>query len=231
MQTPAEIFLVQRLASFLAAGDPRAEAPRILDVGAGRSISIEKQLSQEGCRFISDRIDIEPCEVQFPTVRNCWQCPVEDMSPVESDAYAAVFANYVIEHVENLNGLIREVSRVLTPGGIFIATLPNPAAPEFIVARHTPLWFHKLIRRDHGWETHYAYAGIPALIDLFIAAGFHLEDRRYWPYLEGYLWKYPLAGALGKLYDKMITGWKIQRFMGNVCLVFRKPDPGTRQRS
>lgn len=223
VQTPAEKYLVERLAAFLASPEPDAGPHEILDVGAGRSISIEKQLTEAGCSYICDRIDVEDCRVDFPTVRNCWQGSIDQMTPVPAAAYRAVFANYVIEHIADLYGLAREVYRVLAPGGMFLTTLPNTSAPEFLLAKYTPLWFHKLVRRERGWETHYAYAGIPALLELCTAAGFLVDTEKRWPFVEGYLWKYPLAGSLGRLYDKIVLRCRFERLMGNVCLVLRKP--------
>lgn len=222
MQTPAEKYLVERLISLLTTRNVDACPPQILDVGAGQSLSIEKQLTESGCLYICDRIDIEDCTVAYPAVRNCWSGSIDDMEPVRSGEYHAVVANYVIEHVENVTGAASEVFRVLSPGGLFITTLPNTSAPEFLLAKYTPLWFHKLVRRGHGWETHYAYNGIPPLLETFAGAGFEVEDVKYWAFIEGYLWRYPLAGSLGRLYDKIISSCRIKRFMGNVCIVLKK---------
>ena len=223
MQTPAEKYLVEKLVSLLISNNPDASPQQILDVGAGRSVAIEDQLTNAGCAYICDRIDVEDCTVQFPTVRNCWHGPIDKMTSVPSGEYSAVFANYVIEHIENVLGAAREVFRVLRPGGLFITTLPNTSAPEFVLAKYTPLWFHKLIRREHSWETHYAYGDIPALIETFTAAGLEVEHVNRWPFIEGYLWKYPLAKHIGRLYDKIISICRIERFMGNGCLVLKKP--------
>ncbi|GAB6268093.1 MAG: hypothetical protein STSR0002_08340 [Smithella sp.] len=223
MQTPAEKFLVQRLVAFLSSYDTNLNVHQILNAGAGQSISIEQQLTLSGCRYTCDRADVEGCEVAFPAVRKCWQCSIDNMSPIPSECYIAMFANYVLEHVENIRGASREIFRVLAPGGLFIATVPNNSAPEFILAKYTPLWFHKLIRGGTGWETKYAYDSISQLIDLFIEVGFQVEDEEYWSWVGGYLSKYPILGSLGKLYDKLIATCNYRRFMGQVCLVLKKP--------
>jgi SAM-dependent methyltransferase len=145
------------------------------------------------------------------------------MRPVNSGRYSAVFANYVLEHVENIRGASQEIWRVLAPGGLFIATVPNNAAPEYAVAKHTPLWFHRLIRGGSGWETKYAYKSISELLDHFSDVGFRMEDEKYWPFVEQYLWNYPVVGQLSKLYDKTISACGCRRFMGDVCLVLKKP--------
>jgi SAM-dependent methyltransferase len=223
IQTPAEKYLVQKLVSLLRSKDNESNARQILNAGAGQSVSIEEQLTEAGCRYVCDRADVENCAVKFPTVRDCWQCSIDDMRPVNSGRYGAVFANYVLEHVEKIREASQEIWRVLAPGGLFIATVPNSAAPEFALAKHTPLWFHRLIRGGSGWETKYAYNGISELLDLFLDVGFHVEDEKYWPFVEQYLLKYPVVGQLSKLYDRIIAACRCRRFMGDVCLVLKKP--------
>lgn len=225
MQTPAEKHLVQKLASFLSLSSSEADsnAHRILNAGAGRSVSIEQQLTRAGCRYVCDRIDIESCRVDFPTVGECWQCSIDEMKPVRSGRYVAVFAHYVLEHVRSIRGASQELYRVLAPGGLLVVTVPNVSAPEFVLARHTPLWFHELVRGGRGWETEYAYSSISELLDVFIDAGFRLEEEERWPIVEGYLGKYPIAGRLGKVWDKTISSCRWRRLMGDVCVVVRKP--------
>jgi SAM-dependent methyltransferase len=177
-----------------------------------------------GCKFVCDRVDIENCEVNFPTAGKHWQKSIENMSPVDSGRYIAVFANYVFEHVENLQGAAQEIYRVLVPGGLFVATVSNPSAPEFIFAKHTSLWFHKLIRKRRGWETKYAYDDISGLLKYFLDAGLQAEDEKYWPFVEGYLSSYPVIGGIGRLYDKTIAVCQCRRFMGNVGFALMKPE-------
>lgn len=223
MQTPAERYLVKQLVSYINLQNESSSIPTILNAGAGQSVSIEKQLMQHGCKYICDRIDIEDCKIDFPTTGKCWQCSIENMCAANTSEYVAVFANYALEHIKNIRAAFLEIYRVLKPGGIFIATIPNPIAPEIVIAKHTPLWFHKIIRQQHGWETAYAYRDISTFLKLCFDSGFRLEDEKYYSFIYGYLYKYPVIGAIGSLYDKVITNCDFKRFMGNACLVLKKP--------
>jgi SAM-dependent methyltransferase len=222
MQTPAEKYMVQKIVSLLKSGDIESKAARILNIGAGQSLSIERQLSQFGCRYISDRADVENCMVGFSSIGDCWHCAVEDMKPVSSGRYKLAFANYVLEHVNNLDKAAMEIYRVLQPGGVFLATVPNILAPEFILAKYTPLWFHKLLRQGHGWETIYPYNDIDHLANSFVQVGLWLTDLKYWPFTYGYLYKYPILDSLGKMYDNFVSKCNIIQFMGQVCIVLEK---------
>jgi SAM-dependent methyltransferase len=224
MQSPAEKYLVQKLVSFLSQkNQTNTYEHSILNAGAGQSVSIEQQLTQFGCRYVCDRIDIEPCKVDFPGAGESWQCSIDDMKPVKSGRYVAVFANYVLEHVANIEGAFQEIHRVLAPSGLFVTTLPNPLALECVLSKHTPLWFHKLVRGKHGWETEYAYASISDLLNMLIDSGFRVEEENRWPFVQNYLGKNPVIGKLGKLYEKAILNSNCRMLMGHVCLILQKP--------
>lgn len=44
--------------------------------------------------------------------------------PIDDDEFEAVHADQVLEHIENLIGLMYEIHRILKPGGIFLAHVP-----------------------------------------------------------------------------------------------------------
>src|SRR5262245_65948217 len=98
------------------------------------------------------------------------------MAPVSSATYDAAFSNYLLEHVEDVRGAIGEIFRVLRPGGVYVASVPNPTALEFRLARWTPLWFHKLVRGHAVGEKYYSYRSIAGLVKLFENAGFLVRD-------------------------------------------------------
>ena len=222
MQTPAERELVHQLHDVLRDRQDEANVPLILNIGAGRTILIEKQLSDLGCKYLCDRIDIDDCSIEFPTVRHSRICSVEEMTPLKSGEYLASFANYVLEHVMDIQEASREICRILRPSGLFITSLPNPSAPEFIVARNTPLWFHKKVSKAEAWETHYSWNSLHELVEIFKTNGLDVQSIKYWSFTEGYLWRYPVVNSLSRLYDRIITGSGVKRLMGNVCAVFKK---------
>lgn len=221
MQTPAEKYMVQHLADFLNSAANREL--RILNIGAGQSLSIERQLEQAGCRYISDRVDIDDCEVDYPRKGEFWQAPVENMDALPANRYKAAFANYLLEHVGDIARACSEIYRVVEPGGMFFTTIPNPSAPEFLVSRLTPTVFHRLVRRGQAWETKYSFRNATDLERHFSRAGFAVEEIKYWSFVEGYLCKFALLGHAGRVYDKAVSLSGIQSMMGNVCLIARKP--------
>lgn len=224
MQTPAERALVRKLAEAVRERDRGGAAPpvRVLAVGAGRSLAVEDQLTAAGCRFVSDRADVEDCRVADPRVERCWICSVEAMDPVPSSAYDAAFANYVLEHVPDPAAAAREIHRVLRPGGVFVASFPNPEAPEFRLAAITPLWLHRRVRGEEAWETHYAYGTVENLVRLFEEAGFRTEALERFAFLEGYLRRFPGLGALARTWDRNAMRGGPPSRLGQICAVFSR---------
>jgi SAM-dependent methyltransferase len=224
MQTPAELCLIDSLRAYLA-DRPPADVPRILNIGAGESTVIEQTLVEAGCRFVCDRLDVVDCNAGAgaPGRGRFICCSVEDMKDVENGTYSAAFANYVLEHVGNLDRASSEIFRVLVPGGLFMASVPNLTAPEFVVARHAPAGLQRLVTRGRGFHTCYAWSTIDDLAGTFEAKGFVELERRHWAFTRGYLESYPVLGTLSALYDGLVAGLGVERFMGNVFLVFKKP--------
>jgi SAM-dependent methyltransferase len=218
MRTPAERHLIDSLRDYLLNAPVTVAPPVILNIGAGRSTVIEQELVAAGCSFVCDRIDIEDCSAELPVVRNCLRGSVEKMTPIESGTYSAAFANYVLEHVADLDRAASEISRVLKPGGIFLASVPNLTAPEFVVARHAPARFQKMMTHGKGFKTYYSWKSISDLTSVFESHDLVLQEVRYYAFTQSYLLHYPVVNLLSRLYDRIISASGIRRFMGNVCI-------------
>lgn len=229
MQTPAEARLIDTLASLLGRlSQAGSRPPLLLSVGAGQSTLIEDTLATRGLRFVSDRLDLLDCRVERAYARQAYRCSAEDMKGVPSGEYDLAFSNYLLEHVRDVVGAAREIHRVLKPGGCYVASVPNPTAPEFVLARWTPLWFHRLIRGHVVGEKYYSYRSVGDLKSIFARAG--MVPRETWHYssTEDYLQRFPVARSLARLYDRALARWHAHRLMGNVCLLFEKPAPERR---
>ena len=226
MQTPAEKYLIEKVVERLRLNDKSVRPVKILNIGAGKDSILEKGIQDKfGASFICDRLDVVDCRAQYPAVGRCLIASVESMPEIESGGHEIAFANYVLEHVENLPKAAAEIARVLAPAGYFISSLPNPIAPEFLLSKYTPTKFHQLIKGKgegrHAHETRYAYGNIKELIKIFDQY-FSVVEIRYWPILYEYLYRFPLVGWLGKIYDGLVKILNIKMLMGNVCVVLKK---------
>lgn len=225
MQTPAERCLIKEVINVLPRFD-RKKLSTILNIGAGKSTVIENAISQEVPKFICDRVDIESHRVKHPSVRNEYQASVESMPRVPSNTYSAAFANYVLEHVPEIDRAAKEIHRVLKDDGQFIASIPNPRAPEFFISRVTPKWFHQRVKGKgkgkEAFKTYYAYKNIRTLNKIFKRAGFKTVNVKYFSFVRGYLYRFPILNTLSRIYDAILNTLRIKPLMGHVCLVYRK---------
>ena len=231
MQTLGEKHLIVKTAELMkqlrSQDSANGQPLRILDIGAEKSVVVEDVLTEQfGPTFECDRTDIVDCTVRHPQVKQCFIASVENMPQVSSNYYDLAFANYVLEHIEDLEKAVEEIARVLKPNGFFITSLPNPRAPEFMLAKLTPTSFHQFIKGQgegrHAHEIHYAYKNINQLIDVF-EKKFTTVEVRYFPNTYyGYLYRFPILNFLSRIYDGLVKTLNIKPLMGNVCLVFRK---------
>lgn len=101
--------------------------------------------------------------------------------PFREESFDTLLSFEVVEHLPDPNGAFREMVRVLRPGGVLVATTPNPAAdrwPLFDSARDPT---HISVQSVATWEAAAAAAG--------------LADQTVVTYLQvPFLWRrFPLA--------------------------------------
>lgn len=70
--------------------------------------------------------------------------------PYADGMFDLVFADNVVEHLENPEQVFSEVSRVLKPGGRFLFKTPNVWHYMPLIARCTPHRFHQYINKLRG---------------------------------------------------------------------------------
>ncbi len=180
----------------------------VLDLSCGRgeilSAVVEDGCDARGTHYRSD--DYKLTEQFTPLMTG--GLPIDDgvdlMKPLpyESASFDLVVLSEVIEHLESFLPIIREIGRVLRPGGHFVMSTPN-------VARlHSRFRFfltgtHKLIRRRVGWDLAaselYAYhinpVDFPFLHTLLHQSGMHVRALNFTRFKPRHAWlllSYPL---------------------------------------
>ncbi len=112
---------------------------RALDVGCGRGLLLNQlrkrgwivtgtELSDDAARFASDRLHLD--------------VKVGDLQHLhfEHGEFDAVVLWHVLEHVDDPEGLLREVNRLVRPGGFVLVAVPNFESLEAKFSRAG--WFH-----------------------------------------------------------------------------------------
>jgi len=100
-----------------------------LDIGCGRQVVPDWVWSPEEARaLLRDAnltgLDVDDAIDEHPLLHNRLHCWAEDI-PVPSDSFDLVTANMVMEHVKEPSHVLREIWRVLRPGGSFLIHTPN----------------------------------------------------------------------------------------------------------
>ena len=96
----------------------------ILDIGCGDGIFAKILFDEK----IDTGIDPLDYELESAKQYNMYDELIEafgDKIPKGDNIYKTVFSNSVLEHIENLDPVLKEINRVLISGGIFYATIPT----------------------------------------------------------------------------------------------------------
>jgi ubiquinone/menaquinone biosynthesis C-methylase UbiE len=222
MQTKAEKYLIKLIVNILKKFN---KTPYIINLGAAKSTVVEHALIKENLDFVEDRCDIENCKVNERYLINSYICPLENMKNISSNQYDLAFANFVFEHINNIEKAVSEINRILKHKGNLLISLSNPQAPEFILAKYTPTSFHQLFRKkahDKAFPVKYNYKNINNLKKIFRKNNFKLIEEKRFAFTYGYLHRFFLINYLSLGYDKLLEFFKLEKIKSHVVLVFEK---------
>ena len=128
--TPSEPFLFELHAAMLKRLErlfykwiPRGG--RVLDAGCGRSLFTEIRPDWP-FRIVASDVDFDLLasrRTEFPQVR--WLVSGAEVLPFRGEAFDALFAGELVEHLTEPRRALREFRRVLKPGGTLVLTTPN----------------------------------------------------------------------------------------------------------
>jgi SAM-dependent methyltransferase len=123
-----------------------------LDYGAGRG-NVEQMNFKGIAKFVAG-IDPEEVVSINPYLDEAKQLDLKNnIIPYADNTFDLVFSDNVMEHIQNPSVVLKEIMRVLKPGGVFLSKTPNKWHYMPIVARLTPNWFHKFYNKLRGRKT------------------------------------------------------------------------------
>ena len=137
---PIVEWLLNHLYSYRALQIESKHKPgKVLDIGCGRGLLLHKlrqrgwephgtELSEEAAAYAKNKLGLPV------TTQELKDCHFPD------EEFDVVILWHVLEHVRAPRAMLKEVSRVLKPGGVLLVAVPNFGSSE---ARWTgPGWFH-----------------------------------------------------------------------------------------
>lgn len=120
-----------RLHKAFAMLDAEPERGPLLDIAAGSGIAAEA-LQARG--WDVSALEIAEQQVEEIRSRGIREVVRHDLAdgplPFEDGRFRGVFAGEIIEHLVDTAGFLREIARVLVPGGVVLITTPNLASFE-----------------------------------------------------------------------------------------------------
>lgn len=122
----------------------------LLDLGAGAGIVPQmnfKGLCAHVCGLDPDeRVRVNPHLDEG-------RVGVGETIPWPDGVFDVVTADNVLEHLDDPAAVLREIARVLKPGGTFLAKTPNRRHYMPVIARCTPHAFHAYINEKRGRQS------------------------------------------------------------------------------
>jgi SAM-dependent methyltransferase len=125
---------------------------RVLDFGAGRG-GVPFHDWRGHAAFVAG-VDVDPAVLENSQVHAAKVLLPSGIIPYPEASFDVVVSINVFEHVNDPVPVLREIARVLTPGGLCLIQTPNRRHYVPRVARLTPHWFHVWFNRMRGRAEH-----------------------------------------------------------------------------
>ncbi len=172
----------------------------VLDLGAGAGIVEQMDFRGHAERICG--VDLDPRVVENPFIDE-GKVGTAERIPYPDQTFDLVFADNVLEHIDEPVPVFHEVYRVLKVGGAFLAKTPNRSHYVATIARLTPHRFHQWVNQKRGrssadtFPTRYKANSPQDILQLGQLAGFGKVSTELFEgrpeYLRGHLATY-LAG-------------------------------------
>src|SRR5215472_13711009 len=167
------------------------EVARALDVGCNRG-QVELLFHQLYPAAAKERrvngVDISREAIRQATslqLTNCEFQAYDGMTlPFGVATFDLVVLVEVIEHVSDKSRLLREIARVLRPGGRLFLTTPNPDSAALQIEQRMWRVLRRVFRRRQWHKDE--FVSHDALIELLEDAGFHVDSSQHlyaWPHM------------------------------------------------
>lgn len=124
-QPATAIWRAVEIGALLRLGIPKG---RGLDLGCGDGKLTGVILNRTGSRSLID-VDPDPLETKAASKTGFYEAvhtTSGSMIPEPDSSFDFVVSNSVLEHIPDLAPVLKEVGRVLRPGGTFVFTVPGP---------------------------------------------------------------------------------------------------------
>jgi len=134
---------------------------------------------------------------------------------IEDSSVDLVISRSVLEHLEDVESVYREINRILRPGGHFLFLVPNLLDYVSLISYLIPNKYHKVIvsklsgrAQENVFPTYYRSNTKRSITKLAGKTGYKVNCLEYYGQYPYMLEFNGLAFFLGVLYDKAISKYK-----------------------
>jgi SAM-dependent methyltransferase len=131
---------------------------KILEIGCGQGFNcyvFSKKYDSQVYGIDLSKENINICKNRYPNID--FQIMSAEKMKFKKNMFNEVFALDILEHVDNLEKVIKEVNRVLNMGGKFIINVPHPKSEKWLLSIR-PTYFkeihHVRIFKNNDMEKH-----------------------------------------------------------------------------
>ncbi|HRE48771.1 MAG TPA: methyltransferase domain-containing protein, partial [Aggregatilineales bacterium] len=166
--------------------DP-TDTKTILDCGCGRGFYLKMFRAVSGCRLYGLELESEIAAKGWNNVRHLPGITITQASiyeqPYADNSFDGVILSEVLEHIDDEKGGLRELWRVLKPGGILAVTVPHANYPFWWdpINKTLETLFNRPIRSGTFagiWANHVRLYTPDHLRNVVAEAGFLVEEER-----------------------------------------------------
>ena len=200
----------------------------ILDFGAGRGKNQILNFRDLVAHFAG--ADVDEGILENPFLDEAKLFVLGQPLDFEDNQFDLIFSCNVLEHVGDPGPVFSEMRRILKPGGIFISKTTNKNHYVALVARCTPLWFHKCFNRLRGREavdtfpTTYRCNSKKLIETLAEQSSLDVDGIQFWEWRPEYLRINPITYLFGIAYEKLVNcSSLLQKFRAVMVVSLKKP--------
>jgi SAM-dependent methyltransferase len=182
----------------------------VLDAGAGRGVMYPYDYKDTVARMAG--ADTDPA---IQENANLTDAVVADLAhlPYGAAEFDLVFSKYVFEHLDRPLDVMRELRRVLKPGGHLLIHTPNRWHYVALFATLTPTTFHAWFNDKRGrveadtFPTRYRVNDRKTVDRLAMSTGFRVVSIELIETKPDYLFFNPVAYRAGIAYERVVNRW------------------------
>ncbi len=200
---------------------------RVLNLGAGRGPGSVNLSAPDRCTV---GMDPDPDIAQNRSLTHRSRGVAEAL-PFRDRTFDLVFMDWVAEHLARPAVSVREISRVLRPGGYFAFRTGNLFHYSYAISRFTPQSFHDAMvkiaaheEEAHAFPTYYRMNTVGAVRKTMQAAGLVEDLIVLHEPNPAYLGMSSVTYLAGVGYERVVNRFSFLRYLrANILARFRKP--------